>query len=179
MASSVNHADTERELLKIALLRASHRMLNEEWNDRADQVRSPINDVLPEVLTMVVVAPILEEPPNAEETSQLLQTVEALRSLRHDEPVRHMVAGSVALSLRPVWLSNESDGETTFSVYKADDPASPDQPFLLIVRITRHVVTIVNGQSDVTMSSAGYPEFPAYGRLHRRNRFRRGLAIEP
>ena len=48
---------------------------------------------------------------------------------------------------------------------------------LLIVRITRHVVTIVNVTSDVAMSSAGYAGFPAYSRLHRRNRFRRGLAI--
>src|ERR687888_385679 len=37
-------------------------------------------------------------------------------------------------------------------------------PFLLIVR-TRHVVTTVNVRSDVTMSSAGFSEFPAYGRI--------------
>ena len=40
------------------------------------------------------------------------------------------------------------------------------QSFLLIVR-TRHVVTIVNVRSDVTMSSAGFSEFPAYGRIYR------------
>jgi hypothetical protein len=39
------------------------------------------------------------------------------------------------------------------------------ESFLLIVRITRHVVTIVNIQSDITMSSAGYPDVPAYSRI--------------
>src|ERR671918_1028609 len=38
------------------------------------------------------------------------------------------------------------------------------EPFLLIVR-TRHLVTIVSVWSDVTMSSAGYSEIPAYSRL--------------
>jgi len=46
-----------------------------------------------------------------------------------------------------------------FARYRFDS-----EPFLLIVR-TRHVVTIVNDRSDVTMSSAGYSEIPAYSRL--------------
>ena len=47
---------------------------------------------------------------------------------------------------------------------------------LLVVRITRRVVTLGDIRSNVTMSSTGYPEFPAYSRLHRRSRLRRGLA---
>ena len=54
--------------------------------------------------------------------------------------------------------------EASFSVYVACDVTV--QPFLLIVR-TRHVVTIVNAWSDATMSSAGFSEFPAYGRIYR------------
>jgi hypothetical protein len=44
----------------------------------------------------------------------------------------------------------KADGEASFSVYKPNNPTTElDQPFLLIVR-TRHVVTMVNVQSDVT-----------------------------
>ena len=38
------------------------------------------------------------------------------------------------------------------------------ESFLLIVR-TRHVFTIVNVRSDVTMSSAGFSDVPAYSRI--------------
>jgi hypothetical protein len=78
---------------------------------------------------------------------------------------RHLIAGLVALPARPARLPDEADREASFSVYKADYPAKLDQSFLLIVR-TRHVVTIVNAESDVTMSSAGYSEFPAYSQMH-------------
>ena len=54
------------------------------------------------------------------------------------------------------------DREASFSVYVTRDVAV--QPFLLIVR-TRHVVTTVNAWSDVTVSSAGFSEFPAYSRI--------------
>ena len=78
----------------------------------------------------------------------------------------HLIAGSVALPTPPARLPNEADGEASFSVYKTDHPAAKlDQSFLLIVR-TRHVVTIVNDLSDVTMSSAGYSDIPAYGQMH-------------
>jgi hypothetical protein len=179
MVPLFNHLEAQRELLEVELLRAAHRVGDEEWDDRFEQVSSTIDDVLPEVLTVIVVASVLVEPAHAEEALQLLQASQALSALRHDESMRHLIAGSVALPVHAARLPHEPDREAAFSIYKTDDPPSPDQPFLLIVRITRHVVTIVNARSDGTMSSAGYPEFPAYGRLHRRNRFRRGLAIEP
>jgi hypothetical protein len=63
-------------------------------------------------------------------------------------------------------LPHETDREASFSVYKTDHPSTKlDQPFLLIFRIARHVVTIVNARPDVTMSSAGYPGFPAFGQM--------------
>ena len=63
-------------------------------------------------------------------------------------------------------MPHETNREASFSVYKTDHPATKlDQPFLLIFRIARHVVTIVNAQPDVTMSSAGYPGFPAFGQM--------------
>src|SRR4029453_13882179 len=47
-----------------------------------------------------------------------------------------------------------------------------------IVR-TRHVVTIVNAWSDVTISSAGFSEFPAFGRIYRQQGFTVSRRSEP
>ncbi len=57
-----------------------------------------------------------------------------------------------------------SEGEPGQKVPERARDGFDCQPFLLIVR-TRHVVTIVNARSDVTMSSAGYSDIPAYSRL--------------
>ena len=90
--------------------------------------------------------------------------------------MEHLIAGLVASSARPVRLPDEADREASFSVYKTNNPAELDQPFLLIVR-TRHVVTMVNVLSDGTMSSAGYSEFPAYGQMRTALLPVRGAAI--
>src|SRR6266536_3802683 len=83
----------------------------------------------------------------------------------HCEFVRYLETGSVADSARPAWLPDETDREAPFSVYETDHPTTElDQPFLLVFR-TRHVVTMVNAASDVTMSSAGYSGFPAYSQM--------------
>src|SRR4029077_8253640 len=68
------------------------------------------------------------------------------------------------------------DREASFSVDVTRDVAV--QPFLLIVR-TRHVVTIVNVRPDVTMSSAGYSEFPAYSQIYRQQGFTVSRRSEP
>ena len=102
------------------------------------------------MLAVVVVPLVFIESPASEETLQFPETRQTLRTLRHDKPMRDLIAGPVAPSAHAVWLSHEANREATFSVYKTDDPASPDQPFLLIVRITQHVVTIVDVPSDVT-----------------------------
>ena len=61
--------------------------------------------------------------------------------------------------------SNNRDREASFSVDVTRDVAI--QPFLLIVR-TRHVVTTVKRPvGRLTMSSAGFSEFPAFGQIYR------------
>jgi hypothetical protein len=125
------------------------------------------------MLAMVVVSPVEKDPANPEEALELLEASAAPLTLNDHEPMRHLIAGRVACSAHPTRLPNEADGEASFSVYETDDPADPDQPFLLIVR-TRHVVTTVNALSDVTVSSAGSSDIPAYSRLHRRDYSRRG-----
>ena len=82
-----------------------------------------------------------------EELAELVETRHATRALGHRELVRYLPAGFVAASAAAATLADEADREASFSVYKSNNPAKPDQSFLLIVR-TRHVVTIVNVASD-------------------------------
>jgi hypothetical protein len=97
---------------------------------------------------MIVVSPVDEDAADPKEALEPLEAADALHALRHDESVRNLVASSVAAPIRPVWLTDESDGEAPFSVYKTDDPTTElDQSFLLIFR-TRHVVTVGIASDD-------------------------------
>src|SRR5438105_1655420 len=111
------------------------------------------------MLSVVVIPLVREHLANAEELAELVQDVNTSFALRHGKLVSDLIAGPVAASATPVRLPDEADREATFSVYKTTYPATElDRPFLLVFR-TRHVVTIVNITSDVTMSSAGYTGF--------------------
>ena len=172
-----NHLHTRREPLEVLLLRTLQRMLAKKRNDPLREIRPLRHDVLAQVLPVIVLTPVDNDPSAPEELTELLEAVEALHPLRHDKPVTHLIAGSVASPARAVLLPHETDREASFSVYKADHPTTKlDQPFLLIVR-TRHVVTIVNVRPDGTMSSAGYSEFPAYGQMRTAPLPVRGAAI--
>jgi hypothetical protein len=138
-----------RELLEVILLRRTQWILLKEGNDRLYQFHAPIHDVLTKVLAMVVVPPIDVQSTDSKESAEILETSAAALTLRHDKPVRHLISGSVTSAPCPVWLPDEADGEASFSVYKTENPAEPDQSFLLIFR-TRHVVTMVNVTLDVT-----------------------------
>ncbi len=81
-----------------------------------------------------------------------------MRPLRYGKLVGHLVAGLVAFAALPAGLPDEADGEASFPVYKTNNPAKLNQPFLLIVR-TQHVVT------HLSAGSVGYSGFPAYGRI--------------
>ena len=114
---------------------------------------------------MIIPPPVRYDLAHTEELIEFVQTRDASRALRTHELMRHLPAGFVAGPTSSALLSDKADREASFSVYETDNPASSDQPFLLIVR-TRHVVTIVNVRPDGTISSAGYSEFPAYGQMH-------------
>ena len=150
MPATVDEHHALRELLEVVLLRRRHRVLGEERDDHIEQVVPPVDDELSQVLPVIFVSPVDEDPPHPEEAQKLFEAGDALHALRHDEPMRDLVAGSVASAARSMWLPNESDGEASLSVYKTDHPATElDQPFLLVFR-TRHVVTMVNVHADVT-----------------------------
>src|SRR5436190_6821720 len=117
-----------------------------------------------QVFAVVVVPPVFDHLTDTKEITKLVQTRDAVRALRHDELMGDLPTSLVAASAPPACLANETDREATFSVYKTNNPATPDQSFLLIFRITRHVVT-VDITSDIR-SSAGYPGFPAYSQMH-------------
>ena len=57
--------------------------------------------------------------------------------------------------------------ETTFPINETSNPSAVPESFLLIVRTERIVTTHVQTQKMVVtwMSTVGYSEFPAYGRL--------------
>jgi hypothetical protein len=92
-----------------------------------------------QVFAMVVVSSVRVKAPDAEEALKLLQGARAAGALCDNETMKHLIAGSVASSLRPVGLPDEADREASFSVYKTNNPASPDQPFLLVFRTDRIV----------------------------------------
>jgi hypothetical protein len=164
MSISRDDFHTSWECLKITLLRGAQRVLLKEWNNRLQQIVPPSHEVLAEVLAVVVMSPIDRDPPNPEEALKLFEAAAAPLTLRHNEPVEHLVAGLVAWSAHPIILSREADREASFSIYKANDPATElDQPFLLVFR-TRHVVT-VDVAPDAT-SSARFSGFPAYSQMH-------------
>ena len=150
MPAAIYELHALRELLEVALLRRDHRVVGKERDDHFKKVVPPVDDELSQVLAVVVGPLVDEDAPDPEEAQKLLQAGDTLHTLRDHEPVKDLVAGLVASAIRSVWLPNESDGEASLSVYKADDPATElDQPFLLVFR-TRHVVTMVNVVSDVT-----------------------------
>ncbi len=74
----------------------------------------------------------------------------------------HLIAGSVAFSAHPVLLPDKADGEATLSVYKTNNPATSDQPFLLIARTGRIVTahTLLYGRVPPDT-----PGFPAYSQM--------------
>ncbi len=115
-------------------------MLSEEWNDRLDQVHSPPHDEAIQVFFVIVVPSVNQHLSNPKKLSQFVQANNALRTLRHRKFMGNLIAGSVAFSTHPIGLSDKADGEASFSVYKTNNPAKLNQPFLLIVR-TQHIVT--------------------------------------
>jgi hypothetical protein len=158
-----NHRHATGELLEVVSLRAQQRVPLEERNYRLQQILPPSHDVSVQMLAVIVVPLVLEHLTYTEELAELMKARRAARTLRNHELMRDLPAGSVSASASAAILANESDREASFSVYKTNNPATPDQSFLLIFRITRHVVT-VDITSDVS-SSAGYPGFPAYSQM--------------
>jgi hypothetical protein len=142
VSTTLDQLHALRELLEVASFRRPKRELVKERYDRLHQIVATIDDVLAQVLCVVVVPLVDEDSPDTEELFQFLEHRDAPYTLRHHEPMCHLIAGSVASSPRTASLPYEANREASFSVYKTDHPTTElDQPFLLIFR-TRHVVTL-------------------------------------
>jgi hypothetical protein len=113
----------------------------EERNDYFEQVVPAANAVLQEILAVIIVPSVPIDASDAEELLEFFKRRRTRGTLGHGKRMSHLIAGLVAGSPGPVWLTDEADGEAPFSIYKTDDPAVKlDQPFLLIAR-TVQIVT--------------------------------------
>ena len=137
----IDQSDAAGELFKVSPLCRMQRMSQEERNDRVDQIAPPTHHESTQMFSVVIVPPVRDHAPHSEEARKLIETPDASGALCHRKLVSHLIAGLVALAPRPRWLADETNGEATLSVYKADDPASLNQSFLLI-SCTRHIVTV-------------------------------------
>jgi hypothetical protein len=101
--------DAEGELLEVAPLGRTKRMLPEARNYPFEQILSTTNDVAMKVLPVVVMPPVDVHLSRSKELAQLMQTRDAACALRHHEVMRDLVSGRVAAAARPAWLPDESD----------------------------------------------------------------------
>ena len=109
MSITGDQVHTPCELLEVVALRGPQGVLTKERNDRFDEICPSSDDVLRQVLLVIVMALVLEDPSNPKELSELVEAGETSHSLRHDESMEDLVAGSVAFSSRSVVLPNEPD----------------------------------------------------------------------
>ena len=140
--------ETTSELLEVSLLRRAHRMCCKEGDDHVDQIFSTTYRVAVHVLLVVVISFINVDISHTEELHELVKTRHTLCALTYREVMGHLIAGFVAFTVRPIWLSNETNGEASLSVYKTNNPTKLNQPFLLVF-CTRHIVTVAR-RSDRT-----------------------------
>ena len=98
MLAGIDQAYAPRKLLEVLRLRRAQHMPLEEGDDRPKQVFAPANHVPMQMLPVVIAPAVHKNLSDAEELTELLETPDALRALRHDEFVEHLVAGPVAAS---------------------------------------------------------------------------------
>jgi hypothetical protein len=109
MPSCLDDVQAPRESLEVILLSALEAIFPEERNDHFHEIPSTTHVVLNQMLTMVVVSPVHVQSADPEKALKLLEAGSTARTLRHDEPMEHLIADCVALSLRSTGLSNETD----------------------------------------------------------------------
>ena len=109
MMTAIDERYAPHELLEVALLRRSHRVCGEEWDDHVDQVVPSPNHEAIQVFPVVVVALVAKHLTDTEELLQLTEARHALRALRHRELMSYLVAGSVAAPASTAWLADKTD----------------------------------------------------------------------
>jgi hypothetical protein len=162
MPTGLADLKTTNELLEVVPLRCLKRVGLEERGDHVEKINPSTHGVSIQVLLVVVVPSVDVDGAHSEETPELLESSDASCTLHDHETVGHLEASLVPLPTHPIGLPNEADREASFSIYKTDDPASPDQPFLLVFRTNRIVTAHTHRVRRVPV---GYSGFPAYSRI--------------
>jgi hypothetical protein len=139
MSAALADLDAFGELFEITSLRSAKRICLEERNDHPKEILPPAHDVAIQVLLVVVMPTIDTDGTDPKEALHRLQHADTAGALDYDETVSHLISGLVAFSTLPAGLPNEADGEASLSVYKTNNPVSPNRPFLLIFRTVRIV----------------------------------------
>ncbi len=154
MVTESHSSHNQGEPFDVRLLARQQDISLEERNYPLEQIRAVADDQHNCSVTLAVRLDVTASKPLPDQLEHL-RPVSILADMELRNELKTETAARITL---------HRHREASFSVDVPCDVAV--QPFLLIVR-TRHVVTIVNVRSDVTMSSAGYSEFPAYGRIYR------------
>jgi hypothetical protein len=162
MQASIDHAHTAGKPFKVRLLCRMQRMSLKERNYRSKKISPPIYDELGQMLAMVIVALCDIDSTDPEKALQLLQRRPAADTLRHNKPMRYLIPGFVALTVRAVMLPNKTNGEAPLPIYKAHCPPDLNQPFLLVF-CTHDIFTVPLTWDDTR--SLGYSDVPAYSRM--------------
>ena len=171
MVPLLHELENRDELLEVLMFGRQKRISLEERDDDLVQIAKPSHHISVHRLAVVVRSPVRVDPPTAEEVSDDLERGNARGALYYHELRLHLPAQRFRVAL-------DRHGEAAFTIDEPDNPSCDSQSFLLIIR-TRHVVTIVNVPSDVMMSSAGFSDVPAYGRLHQTESLPLGATKSP
>ena len=109
MRACLHPRQTLRELQEVTLLGSSQRIPREERNDRLNQI-TPLSHTVPmHMFLVVVVTPIDIDITNFKELHEIVETAQALGTLRHRKLMRHLEPGLVTPPIASVRLSNEVD----------------------------------------------------------------------
>ena len=109
MVTALDQLHAERELIEVVGLGCSQAVIPEEGNDHLKQVIPPVDAVPPEVLFVVVVAPIDVERPHSEELTEHSQRLGASSTLDDHEAMTDLPSGLIAFAARVAGLANEAD----------------------------------------------------------------------
>ena len=87
MQAIIDHAHTTSKPFKVHLLDGVQRVSLEERYDRSQEILSPVNNELGQMLTMIVVSLHDIHTTHAEEALKLLKRRPTADTLRHDKPM--------------------------------------------------------------------------------------------
>ena len=109
VVTTINHLDTQRELLEVDAFCSPQRVCREKRNHNPKQIGPPTDVIRAHVLTVVVVPEIPVHAARTEERSQRLQALQTAQTLSNYELVGQLIAGFVASTVRAIWLSHDTD----------------------------------------------------------------------